>query len=234
MDFSKHEQLFSHFRLRRYLTACSGDADRAVKLYRANIQLSQAYYPLISVLEVALRNAIDIQVSKFFLDNDWLITQRANFANHPAMVYKDKWGNKQPDHFFSEKIYGAEQKLRYRGVNLTHGKLLAELMFGFWVKFFDSSPIKILLAAPLKAFKNPPPLPAKAIHSHLTTILNLRNRISHSEPICFDKKGNLCLSTMQSYENDICTALEWLDTDLRKWTNNINFVKPILLRAQAI
>jgi len=66
MDYSKHEYFFSGIRLARYKSACGGDKDKAVKLYKANLQLSQALYPLISILEVALRNGIDRQLSVYF------------------------------------------------------------------------------------------------------------------------------------------------------------------------
>ncbi len=102
MNFSKHEHFFSQIRLSRYLAAVGGDQDRAIKLYKANIQLSQAFYPSISVLEVALRNGIDRQLAKHFNDTNWLITQRNQFANHPQMIYKDKRGI-HPDHFFQIK-----------------------------------------------------------------------------------------------------------------------------------
>lgn len=215
------------------MKACGGDQSKAVALYKANIQLSQALYPLISVLEVALRNGVDRQMSLFLGDANWLINKRNQFANHPLLVYKDKYGV-HPDYFFTDKLNHAEAKLRFRKAPILHGKLLAELTFGFWVKFFDSSPIKILKGAPLKAFRNSPHLPAAQVHSHLNSIVTLRNRIAHSEPICFDKKGNLCLVTINSYEGDICNALMWLDNDLYAWTNKVNFCKPAIKRLMAI
>lgn len=233
MNFSKHEYFFSQIRLSRYLNAYSGDATKAIKLYKANIQLSQAFYPLISILEVALRNGIDKQISKHFSDSNWLLTQRNQFANHPLLIYKDKRGT-HPDHFFIEKLKQAEDKLRFRGAPLIHGKLLAELTFGFWVKFFDNSPIKILKGTQLKAFKNSPGMPVTKVHSHLNSIVALRNRISHNEPICFDKLGNVCIVTMQCYETDILNALGWLDNDLRIWSEKVNFCKPVLSRILAI
>jgi hypothetical protein len=102
MDLPKHELLFSRIRLSRYLTACGGDPNKAVSLYKYNIQASQALYPLISVLEIALRNGIDRELVKHFKDNDWLIKQRNQFANHPDMTYKDYRGIIQSDHFFRQ------------------------------------------------------------------------------------------------------------------------------------
>jgi hypothetical protein len=234
MYLPKHGLLFSQIRLNRYLKACENDPSKAVALYKLNIQASQALYPLISILEVALRNAIDRELVKHFKDNNWLLDQRHQFATHPDMVYKGHGGMTQPDHFFSDKLYKAEEKLNYRAVPITHGKLISELTFGFWVKFFDISSIKILRGVPLQAFLNKPHIKLALVHSHLNSLVTLRNRISHSEPICFDMAGNLCLATIQKYEENTLEALGWIDTELRNWAEKMNFFKPVFARISGL
>lgn len=59
MDIKKHESFFSKERLVRYISACNGNIAKALKLYKYNIQACQTLYPVISVLEVFLRNSID-------------------------------------------------------------------------------------------------------------------------------------------------------------------------------
>jgi hypothetical protein len=234
MDITKYEHYFSVSRISRYMTAVGGDAAKAKSLYNLNIQLSQRLYPLISILEVALRNAIDRELSKHFNDNQWLIKKRTQFANHPGLVFKDKRGNLQPDHFFTDKIHSAEAKLHFRGVPVSHGKLLAELTFGFWIKFFDNKPIKILHGAQIRAFQNSPKMPMAKVHSHLNLIVALRNRISHNEPICFNKTGQLCLATIEGYEKDICNALGWINQELKDWSNIFNLVNPTILQIKQL
>ena len=234
MNFPKHELLFSKARMNRYLSACERDPDKSLLLYKCNIQASQALYPLISILEVALRNGIDRELSKHFGNNDWLIANRGVFANHPDLVYKDSKGNILPDYFFMDRLKKAEDKLIVRKISITHGKLLSELTFGFWVKFFDRSPIKILKGIPLQAFLNKPHIKLGAVHSHLNSIVILRNRISHNEPICFNVNGKLCLKTISEYERKIMEALEWIDTDLKNWGEKINFFKPVYNRIEKL
>ena len=230
MNVTKYQLLFSEARFNRYVYACNHDIENAIALYRYNIQASQALYPLISILEVALRNGIDRVLNRHFSDNKWLLTQRHNFAYHPHMVFKDAQGLTRFDNFFAEKLKRTEDKLSSHGVSIAHGKLLAELTFGFWVKFFDTNAIKVLRGAPLDAFTNKPHKKLALIHSHLNAIVNLRNRIAHNEPICFDKTGNICLATIESYETNILEALGWLDTDLKEWSNRINFFRPVFNR----
>lgn len=230
MDAAKHEVLFSKTRLARYITACNGDTSKALKLYKYNIQACQALYPVISVLEVALRNSVDREMCKHFRDNNWLLTRRADFADHPNLIYIDSKGIKRPDRFFAQKLQKAENKLISNGTTISHVKLLAELTFGFWVKFFDTNPIKILKGAPLQAFTNKPGVKLAKVHSHLNAIVNLRNRIAHSEPICFNRHGKLCLQTMRDYHFNIEDGLRWIDADLAIWAQKINFYRPVLIR----
>lgn len=234
MDITKHELLFSRPRITPYLSSCNSDDSKAVKLYKYNIQASQALYPIISILEIALRNGIDKALANYYNDKLWLINKRNDFANNPNLTYKDKIGNIKPDLFFIDKLKKAEDKIRFRNVPINHGKLIAELTFGFWVKFFDAQPIKILKGAPLHGLKNRPSMKLAKVHSHLNSIVNVRNRISHSEPICFNKKGNICLLTLAQYESDILDAIKWIDNDLAIWANKMNFFKPVYNRISAL
>src|SRR5260221_13531250 len=58
MPNSQFYTAISEPRYLRYLTAC-GSRERALKLYRANILLSQQLYGVTGVFEVILRNSID-------------------------------------------------------------------------------------------------------------------------------------------------------------------------------
>jgi len=230
MDATKYQLLFSQQRFNKYVYACDQNIENAIALYKYNIQASQALYPLISILEVALRNGIDRVLIRHFKDDNWLLTQRHKFAYHPNMVCKGVQGDLRTDNFFAEKLKKTENKLSYYRVPITHGKLIAELTFGFWVKFFDTSAIKVLRGVPLDAFTNKPHKKLALVHSHLNSIVTLRNRIAHNEPICFDNSGNICLTTIKRYETNILEALGWLDADLKEWSNKINFFKPVYNR----
>jgi hypothetical protein len=233
MDFAKHKQLFSAARLNRYLAAVSNDPAKAVDLYKYNIQIAQTLQPLISILEVALRNGIDRALNQHFHDPEWLITQRSRFARHPNLTYRNARGQVMPDYFFLKKLGKADKKLADRGIRLTHGKLMAELTFGFWVKFFNSNSIKILRGAPLQAFQHKPKCKLANVHSHLNAIVTLRNRIAHNEPICFNNKGHLCLKTLESHEKNIMDALGWIDRDLHTWCEKMNFFRPVYNRIRS-
>ena len=58
-----------------YLAQTNNNFDKAYWLYKVNIELSEAFYPILSVLEVCLRNAVNESLKAHFSDPYW-------FKNH--------------------------------------------------------------------------------------------------------------------------------------------------------
>ena len=58
MKFRDFRQYFSASRINRYLLSTGNSTSRAVRLYKANLKISQAFHPLLGVFEVILRNRI--------------------------------------------------------------------------------------------------------------------------------------------------------------------------------
>jgi hypothetical protein len=230
MDWVNHEEIFSAERMSRFLFACNQRADVAIKLYKYNIQASQALYPLLSIFEISLRNALDRAIADFYNDKNWLLTKRQQFANHPQMVIRDPGGFIFPELYFADKIEKAESYLHSRKKLVTHGRVLTKLMFGFWLKFFDANALRVFKGAPLNALINKPAKSASAIQQHFRSIHLLRNKIAHNEPICFNKGGKICLQTLSDHESKIVEALDWLKADLKPYSDKLNFYKLIYNR----
>ena len=57
--------------MNRYVQACGGNTRKAMTLYRYNIELSQVMFAIICHFEVALRNAVDTNLTARF-GNEWL------------------------------------------------------------------------------------------------------------------------------------------------------------------
>lgn len=57
--YQKFEALISQPRLSRYKAACVNDTRKTVRLYRANIRISQAFLAVLGIFEIVLRNKID-------------------------------------------------------------------------------------------------------------------------------------------------------------------------------
>ena len=71
MEYSQFEHIMSAKRMQRYLDATNGDTRKAMALYRYNLKLSQEVFTVVSCFEVALRNAIDYQLTSVF-GEEWL------------------------------------------------------------------------------------------------------------------------------------------------------------------
>ncbi len=51
-------------RLETYLRHHKNHFEKAISHYKINILISEAFYPLLAILEVGLRNSIDYQLTK--------------------------------------------------------------------------------------------------------------------------------------------------------------------------
>ena len=201
---------FSTPRFNVYLAKTNSDFDKAYRLYKANIELSEAFYPILSVLEISLRNAIHGTLKNHFQDEYW-------------------FKNKLPVEFLPF-ISEATQKLTAQRKNITADRIIAELNFGFWNRLFNRN-YTALLWKPLRLiFKNTPKhlRQRDTIADALFRIRTLRNRIYHYEPIF----GNL--QDIENLYNEMLNFLTWLDNDLPKLLTDIDRFNDILKNARTI
>ncbi len=71
MDRNAIERIFSEERLEPYVKHHNGNFENAVEHYKSNIKISEAFYPLLSILEIGLRNNIHNQLERRFNDKNW-------------------------------------------------------------------------------------------------------------------------------------------------------------------
>ncbi len=110
-------------RYNRYLIATDNDTSRSKRLYNANIRLAQAFHPILTQFEVVLRNSLDLQLSSYFVDNDWIINQKNGFMRDNSL--------RSSRFFVRNSINKTENKLRRRGVTVTSGKIVSDQTFGY-------------------------------------------------------------------------------------------------------
>lgn len=197
-------------RFNGYLVQTNNDFSKAYRLYKANIELSEAFYPVLAVLEISLRNAVNERLQSHFNDSFW-------FKNHLPQQF-------QP--FVNE----AEQKITAQRKIITADKIVAELNFGFWNRLFNRYYGKLLWKALFKIFPNLPKHLRKrdTIDDALYQIRTLRNRVYHYEPIFHN------LHDIEQQYNDMLNFLMWMDRDLPQLLEDIDRFKEILNKAKAI
>jgi hypothetical protein len=181
MKYLEFETVFSRPRLGKYLTACKGDKQKALRLYRQNVRLCQKFYGSLGILEIALRNAINVHYLNQLKDTDWLINQAKN-----GFLKK-----------YRDLITREQTNLINRGV-YTNDRLLSTLTFGVWTYMFSRKCYKNSGKTLLRVFPNKAHgLSQSTIYRELDEIRIFRNRIAHHESLCFDKNGNIDISNAE-------------------------------------
>ena len=220
MRFQDFETIMTTARMSRYLTACGGTSKRAMTLYRKNLQLSQELFTVVSCFEVALRNGIDKQLIQT-LGNDWLRNGAAAggiFDNNNCRLTRDN-------------INDAVHKLNHQ---YTHNKLVAELGFGFWRYMFAPNQFAATGRTILHIFPAKPTSTAAIqynntfVFNQLAQINNLRNRIAHHEPICF-QSGVPVKSTTYARQHYglILQLFQWMSIDEAKLLYGIDHINTV-------
>jgi len=191
--------------IHKYITDKRFSKYESIEQYEENLLLSKQYYIPLSILEVALRNAINHHFEKFY-GAGWLLNE-ASFL--------------QKDHL--SKIFDAKQKIKSRKETLTKDKLIAELSFGFWANLFKSSYDRQMRIANLKQiFTNLPSKDTKLINRNelfqiINHIRNFRNRIFHHERIVNKVE-------FQNIETEIDEILGYLHKDILSFSKRVNHV----------
>ena len=235
MKFEKVRFFVSAPRLDRYLLAVDNRKTKAVKLYKANLRISQAFLPVLAILEVVLRNRLNTILAAHFSDLDWITNQKSGFMIDSTIMRFDKRSRKMvPNHFLREQVEKAEKKLRNARVSITSGKVISEQTLGFWTEFFELAHYRVLLGRPIQIFNH---LPAghgrQKVYDALSNIRLFRNRLYHNEPICFN--GNtIDFQKAENIYQSIRDIFSWCDPELLLWIRDVDSINNRISSARKI
>jgi hypothetical protein len=155
-----------------YVESVGGDHHAALSLYEWNRKVSSSFHGALGQLEVLVSNALDVQLVKF----------HRKVLGGDGLWWKDISMPLQPDS--AKSVSDARKRVTRAGVDETHGKVIAELMFGFWRFLLDAKHSPQLWAPALRhAFPHLRPKVRTEVYDRLEKLNNLRNRIAHYEPI---------------------------------------------------
>ena len=196
------EKVFSEKRMERYFILYPNDESRAVKHYQSNIKLTEAFYTSLSVLEVALRNALSRELKTMTGRDDWY----AIFANTPGLTNLNKY------------ITQASKQIAGRHEQITTSKIIAELTLGFWVSLLNAEYERLLWKDLRRAFPYIPKKDRKRknVSAPLNRFRAFRNRVFHNESICWNMKK------VQEIHDELLLVLEWINKDLPEWLTKID------------
>lgn len=204
--FAQLERVISPARLGTYLRRASGDHERALADYHRNIEVGEVFYGLLQWLEVILRNALHRQMCIKFTVT-WYQTRQDLL--HVQSGSSPHFLSRSPKP--SAKLADAVAKLDELKPGWGAGDLVAELSFGFWTSILGSDYENKLWRPALRhAFPHGPrTLLRKQVHRPLNDLRDLRNRITHHEPIL--------MINLRSYYNKIIELISWVCPRTSTW-----------------
>lgn len=161
-----------------YLAASKGDPRLALDLYEWNAEISAALMRDIAHVEVGLRNAYDRALSA-----RWSGPPHWTIAGIPAFtpLWRTRRGRR-----VDVNLRTRESLLRAvdsaGGTAAPPGKVVAELMFGFW-RFLSSSAHEKTLWVPALHRAFTPGTDRRDVDRPIGRLHDLRNRVAHHEPL---------------------------------------------------
>lgn len=188
------------------MDVAGGNLLQALDLYKWNIALSGALFEAIAVVEVVVRNEIDNNLTAW------------------AQLLGADWMDIAP---LDEKGRADIAKARSRNTkNPSHGKVLAELNFGFW-RFLVANRYLHTIWIPTMNSAFPhlgghPGERREVVERSIERLWFLRNRIGHHEPI-HTRNVDRDIASMTS-------LLDWICPDTSSWATDQRRVQDILLQ----
>ncbi len=168
--------------------------------YLWNVMLSEALYPSMQYLEVALRNSLHTSISTAYGRDDWYDSSPSILAPRQQDAVAD-----------AKNILVTDGKLQ------TPGRVVAELTFGFWTSLFnvayETKPTGNPLLWPRLLAPVFPHMPRRIrtrrmISRNLNDVRKLRNRVFHHEPIWH-------YARLAQQHAAILTMIGWINRDVR-------------------
>lgn len=209
---------FAAPRLRHYLTDSHGDADRAIRLYEWNTEISAAFWESLGHLEVALRNTIDRQMIArhtarnrtghwIYDDAHELGRDRGRPPRRHAYPYVD--------------INTAINRVRNNGMPTDPGQIISEISFGFWHQMVSKN--QMFLWPDLAAgFSNMPGRRQDAVSDIVESLRALRNRIGHHHRIW-------SIDVAAKYA-ELCKLAGFIDPALEAWIDENSRVMAVIAK----
>ena len=180
------------------------DEKRAIAHYQCNIELAESFYPCLSILEVALRNALSRELETMTGREDWY----AVFPTTPGLSNLNRY------------ITKASKQIAGRHEIVTPSKIIAELTLGFWVSLLNAEYELLVWKHLRRAFPYMTKhlRQRKNVSSPLNSFRSFRNRVFHNESICWNMKR------VTEIHNELYQVMGWINKDLPTWALSLDRV----------
>lgn len=185
------EALLGKARLDTYLSAASGNIERATDLYLWATQLSGALHGQISFVEIAVRNSLDLQLSQWNSlaghGSDWSAESKTADPLYQLLGDNLRKARARANREAADRNDSHPRA----GAGITHDDVVAQLMFGSWVTLIrpistSESPLRQQTLWDQVLHKSFPYAPVDDngrvdVGKKLETFRRLRNRVAHHD-----------------------------------------------------
>lgn len=196
---------FGTERLAHYLNETSGDEERAMRLYRWNSEISAAFWESLGHVEIALRNAIDVQLSKRHRElqrsGHWIFDEARELGRdmgrngrRHAMPYAD--------------VDTAVRRVRRNGKPITPDQVISEISFGFWHQMVSRGQM-FLWPDLAGAFPGMRGRNQSNVSQKVAALREVRNRIGHHHRIWS--------IDIDAKYRDLLEVASYIDPSLESW-----------------
>ena len=191
--FESIEKSISPERLAVY-KADGASNETALARYIYNIELSKSLYPIINIFEVTLRNSIDKALETFFNVPDW---SSAIPLTQTELMMIDE----------------AKIKIKKKGKEYSHSRLVSELTLGFWValmgKKYNNQNFQFFIIKHIFHGCSSKQKSSSAMQKNLAEIRFIRNRIAHHERISH-------WTDLEQKHDLILDFIRWMSQEMHK------------------
>lgn len=194
------ERWLSPARFAPYLRACGGDRVRALELYLRNSELAGALLVDLGHVEIAMRNAYDVALSRHFgAEPHWTVHFRDSQS-----APKQEQARSSATRFTHEDEM-VDPKASMADCSAKRVSPVSGLSFGFWVSLTAKAHERSLWVPALR-FAYPPGTSRWEVHLIAERLRKLRNRVAHHE--------SLLTTDVRGHHADLVKLAGMLDRDI--------------------
>jgi hypothetical protein len=177
-----------------YEVAAGGDRELAVRLYEWNAEISAAFMGVMHHVEVILRNRVhDVLTDAYPDDPDPWFKQDGIFR-----------GERGP-----QLITDAEERIRKDKLEVTPGRVIASVPFGFWNGLFGRAYTDLWAKTLHRCFVPHGPGKRERIIELTESVKLFRNRLAHQERVIH--------RNLRDRHDDLVKLVMWIDPEARDW-----------------
>jgi hypothetical protein len=174
IDWKIYCELFSNRHMSKYITVTENSPACAIRAYNSNLNATAQFWPILAVLEVALRTTLNSQLEKRNgsngVDTHWTLDRDNEIRRKNERASRD--------------LNQAFENLSRKRKSASHGNIIDELPLGFWTVLV-SKRYKELWPDLAGGFRGLESRDSKELDQLLQFFKSFRNLIGHHHVIVF-------------------------------------------------